>query len=315
MKTAKKKKVVSNKTNPQQKNVRKRKTSTTPKTRVNKKKKKKALSKPTAKSKVSASPKTSKKNVTSSVKYKCYVCTKSFSLLKQLMLHMNKWHCSTQATYDCEYCDSSFCQRMTYFNHLLTHYKKRTHSYRYSSLDLQNTHQLKKQLQSGKGGHKQMYTCFLCLASFNDKVSLKHHKETSHINATIFKCNVCLRQFVSKKLLEGHMKWHRVRKQHQCSMCAQKFNRLAFLFQHLAKHAQRVVYRCQYCSRLFSTQMLLHKHRATHAISWDTEMHWTIYQKEIVLKVFWHLLAQRMQLLWNIYRFSICNRLKPRFTH
>lgn len=200
--------------------------------------------------------------------YKCDVCTKSFPLLKQLTAHMNKWHCTTLQKFDCEYCDQTFSQRMTYFNHLLKHYKKSKHSCRHNSSNFKNTRQLKERIQSSDG-HKQKYTCTLCSKVFDNQLNRKRHRKIAHPSATVFKCDICTRQFASEKRMGNHMNAHRIKKHYQCDVCARTFNRLSLLFQHLVTHAQKIMYRCQYCTKLFPNQMLLHKHLSTHIEGMD----------------------------------------------
>ena len=203
---------------------------------------------------------TAREVATDRTNYKCDMCTKSFPLLKQLTAHMNKWHCAIQQKFDCEYCDSTFSQRMTYFNHLLKHYKKNNYACRHCSLDFKDARLFKEHMQTE---HKRKYACSLCPEVFEDQLSRKCHRETAHPRAMVFKCKICSCQFVSENEVKKHVKLHKVR-QYKCDICAQAFSRLSLLFQHLVIHAQKLMYKCQYCSKLLPNQLTMHKHLSMH---------------------------------------------------
>ena len=98
---------------------------------------------------------------------------------------------------------------------------------------------------------KNRVKCAECSKEFADKVTLKVHMQSIHLNITQ-NCSICHKSFKSKQNLYQHMKTHNDDKPFKCNNCNKEFRQK----EELKKH----VYSCKkvvYSATLLSTVVLL----------------------------------------------------------
>ena len=87
-----------------------------------------------------------------------------------------------------------------------------------------------------------------------------------HDDSKGFKCDVCLKGFISKSLLKTHYRTHTGEKPFACQVCARKFSRKYSLVQHEATHSEIKPFKCSICpeGRFFKTKNQLSLHMVFH---------------------------------------------------
>ncbi|XP_053608684.1 zinc finger protein 260-like [Plodia interpunctella] len=78
------------------------------------------------------------------------------------------------------------------------------------------------------------------------------------------KCDICAKEFVTKSLLNRHMKLHSEERPYECTKCSKSYSRQDQLLQHMKWHDGIKPYICSYCSKAFNQLCSLKDHIRTH---------------------------------------------------
>ena len=62
----------------------------------------------------------------------------------------------------------------------------------------------------------------------------------THDDSKSFKCDVCLKVFYSKPMLERHYRMHTGEKPFECKICHRKFAEKVVLLKHQATHSKQI---------------------------------------------------------------------------
>ena len=87
-----------------------------------------------------------------------------------------------------------------------------------------------------------------------------------HDDSKSYKCDVCLKIFPSKSLLNMHYRTHTGEKPFACQICDRQFTLKGNLVQHQATHIEIRAFKCSICSegRFFKTKRELNQHMVFH---------------------------------------------------
>ena len=79
-----------------------------------------------------------------------------------------------------------------------------------------------------------VYCCMIpeCAKTFDSQFSLKQHIKIVHLNATHFSCDICEKDFPSKKNWVGHSYLHTGVKPFVCRICNVRFRQASQLSLH-----------------------------------------------------------------------------------
>ncbi|KAH6940483.1 hypothetical protein HPB50_000467 [Hyalomma asiaticum] len=171
--------------------------------------------------------------------HKCNVCGRHFKRVRALKYHLASH--SVEKLYGCGTCGQKFTTRAAVVRHRQTH-------------------------TAG------MFACDLCPVKFKWEMSLNKHKRMHASGVDFFPCPLCSKAFTRKKVLQSHLKWHKIEKPFACHLCPARFTRKNVRDQHVTVvHAGEKAHKCPLCQKSFGWWSSLNVHmRRVHAVARTT---------------------------------------------
>ncbi|XP_041440879.1 PR domain 4 L homeolog isoform X1 [Xenopus laevis] len=160
-------------------------------------------------------------------KWKCSMCSHSFSSSSKLNVHF-MGHMGMKP-HKCEFCNKAFSDPSNLRTHLRIH-----------------------------TGQKN-YRCGLCDKSFTQKAHVASHMDI-HTGEKTLKCDFCKKMFMRRQDLKQHLLTHTRERQIKCPKCEKCFSRTGHLKNHLNSHEGRRDYVCEKCFKAFLTRYHLTRH-------------------------------------------------------
>lgn len=161
-------------------------------------------------------------------KYQCDICDKIFTKKGNAREHIRR---HSQPKFTCLKCGKAFLRKEVLDRHTAIH----------------------------TGEHP--FVCPHCNIPILSEESLKTHVATMHLGAASFKCDVCERQYRTKKSLNQHKKIHLPDRPNKCSTCGHGFISQNDLKRHERIHTGERPYSCAHCDKSFTHSATLRKHR------------------------------------------------------
>ncbi|XP_052757216.1 zinc finger protein 546-like isoform X2 [Galleria mellonella] len=143
----------------------------------------------------------------SNERFPCQECGKVFTLNKYRTKHVNFVH-KTGKHFKCLYCDCKYSTELERHMHVVKEHKEKV----------------------------KTITCEICGLTFTWRAYYLAHVRKKHSTDKKFKCEYCLRQFVSRHDLKMHIMRHKGQKTVECSHCDKKFVTKAELRSHAKTH-------------------------------------------------------------------------------
>ncbi|TDG44099.1 hypothetical protein AWZ03_009474 [Drosophila navojoa] len=78
------------------------------------------------------------------------------------------------------------------------------------------------------------------------------------------RCSTCGKEFLSKKKLILHERFHARKREHKCQMCPKEFVNPGNLADHIRAHTGERPYKCPHCVKAFTQRGRLNEHIRTH---------------------------------------------------
>ncbi len=160
-----------------------------------------------------------KRTCTSSIVYRCNICSQDFVNGTTLQNHLRAKH-SEDKPFQCEYCPAKYATAMSLSGH-----RSRVHHVS----------------KNGQHVPKKMYPCSQCGRLLTSKTKVVQHMKTVHEGAKEFACPYCDKRFTSRsnqKIHEGVM--HTGNLPYKCTICNKGFTRKKLLYNHEAQeHKQQ----------------------------------------------------------------------------
>lgn len=202
-------------------------------------------------------------------KYACELCKNDENIVnydcRTIGLHLKSVH--DVKLYFCDICGNDFRRRSDLNDHLDEHITTTEDGcftcevcHRvFSNLRLFRIH---KRLHYAT---PKTWECDVCLKKYSSKNLLDEHLNM-HTGLRPWKCNHCEKDFASKYTLSAHQKTHDNRpRPFKCSTCMKSFYSGQNLIQHEKTHLGIKPHQCEKCDKCFSTQHNLEVHKIIHS--------------------------------------------------
>ncbi|XP_028966505.1 zinc finger protein SNAI2-like [Galendromus occidentalis] len=135
----------------------------------------------------------------SSAKFECEDCHKSYSTYSGLSKHRQQHNCSSEQEFFCKYCGKKYTSMGALKMHIRT--------------------------------HTLPCKCDICGKAFSRPWLLQGHIRT-HTGEKPFQCDVCDRAFADRSNLRAHLQTHTNVKKYNCDICNKTFSRASLLQKH-----------------------------------------------------------------------------------
>lgn len=108
------------------------------------------------------------------------------------------------------------------------------------------------------------YECNLCGKTFRVSQGLMKHIKETHERIKNFACDLCDRNFTTKRNVEEHRRIHTNERPYICATCGKSFKQRASLFVHNRSHSEEFPFACPECPQKFRTKPILMLHATKH---------------------------------------------------
>lgn len=162
--------------------------------------------------------------------YPCRLCGKHF-LNSQNRNHHERSHMDKRPN-KCPYCPHRSSTKTAMTHHIMLHedtlpFLCTICGKRFTYITKLNYH-VRDQHPSESELQAATYPCRVCGIRFSRPYDLKRHRPTHHVKELVFlTCDICKRQFSSRKLLVQHMRIHTGTKPYKCRYCEMTFAQAA----------------------------------------------------------------------------------------
>uniref|UniRef100_A0A8C6S9S9 C2H2-type domain-containing protein n=1 Tax=Neogobius melanostomus TaxID=47308 RepID=A0A8C6S9S9_9GOBI len=111
------------------------------------------------------------------------------------------------------------------------------------------------------------HQCLVCKKRFVTKQVLQDHVRV-HTGERPYCCSVCGKTFTQRSNLSTHERVHSGAegKKHQCSVCKRRFSQKHVLRKHVRVHTGERPYSCSVCGTTFAQKINLSKHERSHSV-------------------------------------------------
>ncbi|KAJ0170553.1 hypothetical protein K1T71_013924 [Dendrolimus kikuchii] len=197
--------------------------------------------------------------------YKCKVCSKKHTSLKNLRYHFIRVHSAKD--YKCDQCCRAYATQA-----FLDVHKTESHCKVICSQcgkNFNNRHTLKQH----EFGHHFIIVCTDCGRSYKNQTTYKNHKELNVCGQKVraspsnakYTCDYCNKKYTQKVSLRVHIQYeHGNYKPHVCEWCGKKFWAKSRLNAHIVKHTKERNFNCELCNGKFVTRESLLYHTRRH---------------------------------------------------
>ena len=180
-----------------------------------------------------------------SIKLTCPECKKTFHSKKGLKVHMLKH--TGEKLYECQECEK-----------------------KYYSLQAVRAHQLANHLKPepdaekdvGNVKEEEKFSCVFCVSEFDTQEQLDEHVRSHDIDRP-YTCHQCKKGFKLRTHRDEHEQIHK-NLQFQCEICGRQYRSKKGLMCHIRMHSRETPYECSACDKEFETLQRLQAHQMTH---------------------------------------------------
>ncbi|XP_069673061.1 zinc finger protein 260-like isoform X14 [Periplaneta americana] len=213
----------------------------------------------------------------------CHTCGRTFNTLSKLRSHEKRVHqdCPSKQVIDkkqiCEVCGKEFQFTKYLKKHMLKHGEKN-----FVCETCGKRFETKYMLKMHQECHSEIrpYVCEICRSSYKRHRNLLSHEQEVHgifslgpgkeKESLSFPCDVCKKEFTTKKKVAIHMRTHTGERPFHCEECGNRYTSRSSLYIHRRvvhegrKCVEKGVFLCDVCSKSFATKHYLDVHLRIH---------------------------------------------------
>jgi KRAB domain-containing zinc finger protein len=213
-------------------------------------------------------------------KFQCTQCPKSFETQKSLYKHKRahepkvkcqicnkklrkgylKDHLKTHEAikFNCDHCSAGFVTKGHLVRHMWTHRSDKRFNCTQCNREFNKSFELKAHLLSHSNNPRPLQ-CDLCPKNYATKRQIKEHLIAIHSEQR-FQCDKCDFTAKWKRSLSNHKKRHSKSKPFSCQFCEKKFKSKQQLQNHQTVHTTAKDFECKTCGKMFGSQKILQAH-------------------------------------------------------
>ena len=213
----------------------------------------------------------------------CHTCGKTFNTSSKLRSHEKRAHqdCPSKQVADkkqiCEVCGKEFQFTKYLKKHMLKHGEKN-----FVCEACGKQFETKYMLKMHQECHSEVrpYICKICRSSYKRHRNLLSHEQEVHgifslgpgkeKESLSFPCDVCKKEFTTRKKVAIHMRTHTGERPFHCEECGNRYTSRSSLYIHRRvvhegrKCVEKGIFLCDVCSKSFATKHYLDVHLRIH---------------------------------------------------
>ncbi|KAJ0179890.1 hypothetical protein K1T71_004481 [Dendrolimus kikuchii] len=198
-----------------------------------------------------------KKRHSTSARYACGECGKTFSQLRNFKYHMSIHRGTREFAATCTVCGKYFNDRGYLSSHMKIHRNRKEYkcSLCPKSFNQRVAYNMHVRIHTGVKPH----VCEECGKAFSRKMLLKQHQRT-HSGERPYACPHCDKRFADRSNMTLHLRLHTGIKPFSCSLCPKSFTKKHHLKSHLNFHTGSKPYSCPRCKLAFTQSSNMRTH-------------------------------------------------------
>lgn len=170
----------------------------------------------------------------------CPECDKKFANATNLTWHFDQNHSGNKPTNTCYACDKDFSDNACLRRHLESCHSEVPATCELCQKSFKSDYNLQRHIRITHAPPEAAETCEICKKTFKCAMHLRIHINAVHPKTGSFHCDICDKEFSSKKYMVKHRKTHVPTKDFPCPICDKYFKSVHCVTKHMRRvHKER----------------------------------------------------------------------------